>query len=617
MDSVQEIPTMLSRAGSFYYKNLSAEGTLTARKLTQLHTGCRVFSQLGATGELTTSGSYISDYGVLRFSDIDIDYYGTESALQVRPESNILSLKNYTALAYDTNSALAELDREARIKQILAFPDSSSDTGLSQVTLPPSTDFTWIAGSNAAGIGQSASSEIMKQLITAITAPGIGNTDLYGWFGGTGQNYNQAAYNEIVVTSPSSFSFVSRPGLSGEYVVLGVNLPRDVDSLTLKFTSDNKIGYSLWKYDEATDSVLPIIEQEDVSAAGTVNRTYAESVTSGKIFAVWNANPRTSSATAGTTISVSDIEISYTSQSESLVAATRDDLVYGLYVDKNIFVSVIATEQGELLFNGIDFLSFFGLILFKTHPVKLFPKYKFVVPSMTRRCRNLLSFTLGVDDVCGDVSKVMEYYRVSQSPKAFYLAASQAIGMCVVPEDCEILRVEPLHKGFAYITDKGKLDAPYNHVMLMPPYALSKNTVIGGNDLFSAVLPGEELPSDLGSVNLDYLLPVKGLYAPNATVTISVEGKFSPAFEGDDVAKAKYIQFLKDSNDSSTLPDSSVGSANAIDYVRNTLAPRRCLILRINQARMYRDMQMSLDRFIERELPIGVVLLKENMINNF
>ena len=108
MDSVQEIPAMLSRVGSFYYKNLSTEGTLTARKLTQLHTGCRVFSQMGATGELTTSSSYISDSGVLHFSDSDIDYYGTESALQVRPESNILSLKNYTALADSTNSALSD-----------------------------------------------------------------------------------------------------------------------------------------------------------------------------------------------------------------------------------------------------------------------------------------------------------------------------------------------------------------------------------------------------------------------------------------------------------------------------------------------------------------------------
>lgn len=614
MDSVQEIPAMLSRVGSFYYKNLSTEGTLTARKLTQLHTGCRVFSQMGATGELTTSSSYISDSGVLHFADSDIDYYGTESALQVRPESNILSLKNYTALADSTNSALSELDREARIKQILAFPDISSGESLSKATLPPSTDFTWIAGSRATGIGLYASEEIVKQLITAITTPGIGNTDLYGWFGGTGQSYPQASFNEIHVTSPTSFSFVSRPALTGEYVTLGVNLPHGAANLTLKFTSDNKVGYSLWKYDEATGSVLPIIAQEDVSSAGTVSRTYDKPVTPGKLFVVWNANPRTSSAAANTTIRVSDIEISY---APSIISATRDDLVYGLYVDKNIFVSVIATDKGELLFNGIDFLSFFGLILFKTHPVKLFPKYKFAVPAMTKRCRNLLSFTLGVDDVCGDVSKVMEYYRVSQSPKAFYLAAAQAIGMCVVPEDCEILRVEPLHKGFAYITDKGKLDAPYNHTMLMPPYTLSKNTVIGGNELFSAVLPGDELPSDLGSVSLDYLLPVKGLYAPNATIAISVSGKFNPEFEGDAVAKAKCIQFLKDSNDGSTLPNSSAGSANAIDYVRNTLAPRRCLILRINQSRMYRDMQMSLDRFIERELPIGVVLLKENMVNDF
>jgi hypothetical protein len=214
------------------------------------------------------------------------------------------------------------------------------------------------------------------------------------------------------------------------------------------------------------------------------------------------------------------------------------------------------------------------------------------------------------------VDKIVEYYRVAQTPRTFYLAAAQAMGMCVVPENCVVLSVEPLHKGCAYITDKGKLDAPYAHTILPTGTDLVKNTVIGGSDLFSAVFDKESLPTDLGSVSLDYLLPVKGLYASNTTFTGGSQASLSEVFEGSETAKNKYIAFLKDSNGGS-LPSAGIGSTNIINYVRNTMAPNRCLILRINESRMYRDMQMSLERFIEQELPIGVVLLKENMVRDF
>ena len=111
-------------------------------------------------------------------------------------------------------------------------------------------------------------------------------------------------------------------------------------------------------------------------------------------------------------------------------------------------------------------------------------------------------------------------------------------------------------------------------------------------------------------------MPVSGLSAPNATITISSGGKYNPDFNGVASAKNKYIEFVKDKNNGE-LPASTTGATNAIDYVRGTLAPGRCLILRINESRMYRDMQMSLERFIEQELPIGVVLLKENMVRDF
>lgn len=432
MESVQEVASMLARAGSFYYKNLSPDGMTIARKLTQLYSNCRVFEQLKAAGELTLSGGYFNDFGiVVQFSDKDIDYFGAKEALQERPAKNELTVNSHVALANQDNRILTELDREARLESILAFPYLNSD----------------------------------------------------------GSSYD-------------------------------------------------------------------------------------------------------------------------------MVVAFRDSLQYGLYIDKNTFVTSINAEDGSLLLNGIDFEAHFGIILFKTNPYVLFPKGKFLAASVTRRRRNILSFVLGVDEVYGPIDRIMEYYRVAQSPKTFYYAAAQAIGMCVVPEDCIVKSVEPLHKGYSYITTIGKLDAPYNHTPYSNGDTITRNTVIGGNELFDIVLPGESLPSGLGSVSLDYLLPVSGLSAPNATISISSGGVFSPAFEGTASAKNKYLEFVKEQNGGS-LPASSAGSTNAINYVRNNMAPRRCVILRINESRMYRDMQLRLEHFIARELPIGVVLLKENMVRDF
>lgn len=425
---------MLARAGSFYYRNLSTEGTTVARKLSQLYTNCRVLTQFKATGELVSSGGYFSDEGrVIHFKDSDIDYFGTKYALQKRSsdaDGDELTITGYTALLNQDNKLLSELDREARLVQVLAFP------------------------------------------------------------------------------------------------------------------------YTEWT--EETEA---------------------------------------------------QITVGY-----------RSLMRYGLYIDKDTFVTTISMPDGTLLFNGVDFLSYYGLILFTKNPADLFPGYKFIAASCTRRRRNLLSFTLGVDEVYGPVDKIMEYYRVAQSPVMFYRAAAQACGLCVVPQDCVILSREPLHKGCSYITTCGKLDAPYGHIMYTQGDTLQKDTVIGGNELFSVVLPGDELPTDIGAVSLDYILPVRGLTAPNATIQIASEGLYRPAFNGTNINK--YYAYVKEANNG-VLPACSTPATNAIEYVVNELVPGRAMILRVNRSRMYRDMQLRLDRFVERELPIGVALLTENMKNDF
>ncbi len=176
------------------------------------------------------------------------------------------------------------------------------------LTLPGSDDFTWIAGSNASGIGTGASAEIVEKLATAITTA---NKDMVGWFGGTGQAYDANAYgSDISITSSDSFTFTCRPALSGEYVALGLTKEYTASSITLTFTTDKKLGYSLWSYDGTTATEL--IGNTYVGDAGNVSVTYdAALVEPSQLFVLWTANHPSANAGGGAAVNVSNIGVSY------------------------------------------------------------------------------------------------------------------------------------------------------------------------------------------------------------------------------------------------------------------------------------------------------------------
>ena len=175
------------------------------------------------------------------------------------------------------------------------------------LTLPGNDDFTWIAGSNAQGIGVGASTaEIVQNFASAITTA---NKDMVGWFGGTGQAH--ASYGtDISITSSTSFTFTCRPALSGEYVALGVALENAADAITLSFTTSNKLGYSLWSYNGTTATATELIGNT-FSDAGDVSFTYTGFVEPTQLFVVWTANHSGGNAGGGTAVNVSNIGISY------------------------------------------------------------------------------------------------------------------------------------------------------------------------------------------------------------------------------------------------------------------------------------------------------------------
>ena len=191
--------------------------------------------------------------------------------------------------------------------------------GAAPLTLPGTDDLTWIAGSNAAGIGTGSSAEIIQNLAAAITADNIGNTDLTGWFGGTGYAYGQNA--DITITGTNSFTFVSSSSQGGEYVALGVSLEEAASAITLTFTSDKKAGYSLWSYDATTSTATELIATTGLTEAGTVDVTYnTADVNPSTLFVVWTANPSTGAESNGAQVTISDIALSYTAVPEPTTA---------------------------------------------------------------------------------------------------------------------------------------------------------------------------------------------------------------------------------------------------------------------------------------------------------
>ncbi len=181
-----------------------------------------------------------------------------------------------------------------------------------KISLPDySSGFTWVNGKDT-GMASNETSVVSETVIANLIGKIPAETDLVGWFGGTGQN--QSVADDISITGEDSFKFTSRPRYSGEYVMLGVDLTEDAKSITLNFTTDVKVSYSLWSYDADSATVSQLIADTFKREAGSVSATYdASNVSSSTIFAVWLANSANQDAalSGGTEITISDIGLSY------------------------------------------------------------------------------------------------------------------------------------------------------------------------------------------------------------------------------------------------------------------------------------------------------------------
>ena len=217
---------------------------------------------------------------------------------------------------------------------------------------------------------------------------------------------------------------------------------------------------------------------------------------------------------------------------------------FGLITDPDICVQAIEYKDGALLLNGIDFQATYGYIAFKNNPITLFPDMKFMARHVTYRDRNLLSYTLRLNNVYGPVDRVMDYYRVHQNMPALRLAAAQACGLAVTRTECTVVDIVPLHDGVSYIMDTGeRYDAPYRHFHLKKLAKLPAGYIIGGRELFRLYwYGGKEDVLELNGIDPYRALPVRNLFIPNTDIPVEISGYYRPDYEGS--GTGEYHKFL-------------------------------------------------------------------------
>lgn len=229
----------------------------------------------------------------------------------------------------------------------------------------------------------------------------------------------------------------------------------------------------------------------------------------------------------------------------TVVLPATAELRWALTIDENTLVTSIKKSDGSIMYMNQDYIAAYGKLTFLENPISLFPSMQFTALSYTVRRPNIYNHMLNLGGVIGPVDRVLTYYRTTQTPKAFYLAACQACGLAVVPATCSVLEAYPLQEGWAYVTTAGRLDAPYPHYKLAINTVLQKDTVIGGNELFQLIKPEDALPASVESIELGTAVPIPGLSAPNSDIVITDSaGNVAPAYEGTPEAQQAWFDYV-------------------------------------------------------------------------
>lgn len=290
-------------------------------------------------------------------------------------------------------------------------------------------------------------------------------------------------------------------------------------------------------------------------------------------------------------------------------------LKFRVKVPENMYITSLNVGAGQYLFNNVHFKSGFGYIEFTENPITVVKNMQLFARHYKYKKRNVMSYPLGLQEVYGDVSHITEFYKNNQSLKQFKAALYRSIGFPIVLKDSVIKQVV----GDVYIDSYGnEYNCSFEHKKINVGDIVLKDTVLGNEDILKVYLPDEQIPNTLvklypvtSSVSKDslYLTNKKGnpysnwVYNPNAF------------FDGDSKqAYSSYVTTVGAAVANDTIKSLNINFINSVDFIRDIVAPGRCIIIYINKNKISEYILLRLKSFILDNLPIGaVVLLAEDI----
>lgn len=301
----------------------------------------------------------------------------------------------------------------------------------------------------------------------------------------------------------------------------------------------------------------------------------------------------------------------------------------------------------RVLLAGLDFEQGRGVLIFKEQPAALFPDFKINVASALKELKHLLNYTTAIENVEGDVSKVAEYYRYSQSTKNFELALATACNFKILKKDSILLRKSGHYFKRVYEFDTETVVVDYPHKVLEVGKYYPADTVIGNPvTVFGAAEAGD---TDWWK-RVQWVQPVQLAYEPE--ISLQQLGKFPPlklsprevevrrvgdqikiyldpvdanvsnaTLEGyrqtywDICAKGELASelYLKDLEEFSDLDPGDSGTVNPLElYFKYILNEKTWLIKTAGFNLWDIETQNRLNQFVAREKPFGAVLLTQD-----
>ena len=604
MDVLEEKSATLAKSGSFYYRSLFGEARKEAQFISHLPWQVRIFQQAENASKMVLSGTYLRDnFRVIRFSDADWAVSTTEDALQQRYK--LMALVE-TSPAYPI--PLSPVNSEDLWDYTQG--DTVIEANWAQITLNEDILVP-------SGLLHSVKMELGDNVTTEscyLSLWELQHDNSYKFLGSSMEAVALSAITQWNFTKLEVGDKQLRMTLSAS--------PGEEGQLLEAFTQVDYMGNGTELQDVDGDLIQGAIPK--------ITFIISEGATTIAI----NSTPSDLTLSGYTGLTTEYVDTAAVEQSVAIfpdpagsISIPRDtEALFYLRVNPDYLITSISLESGRTLYAGSDFASEFGLLTFYEHPIKLFPSMKFMAKSYIQRVRNIYDYVLRLDDVYGPVDRVLNYYRGSQSIRSLYLASAQAAGLAVVRNDCRVIKTDVLLDGYTYWTTDGRYDAAYAHTQLTVGIELQAGYVIGGRELYEMYGPEDELPGYITELNLDGVLPVKGLKAPNEVISL-VSGdplRYQPAYNGPEDTLERYWDFAEAVVPPEQRPVRLVEGEyvvtvpyqeNAIEHVRSTVCANKMVVACINEEKMTRAMQLRLHTFIKRELPMGCVLTTANIPN--